>query len=555
LGISEQVLKLEPGYVVTFQEQTSAPSAIRPLFQVLIGECARISGQLRTVTESAVTLSVPWQPSMISIARPGVQGVLQRPGEAKVFAEAFDRVDPARWTVTGKPEVVTEPREKEVGRYLRLPAGGASIARRLDEPLVAGRIDLSFLDDGKVVSDGIWALEATFRGPTGPAKVRVLLGWAEDNLAVESPDGPTLAVQRLVRTPGWRDLTFRFGPEQVEIAVNGKELAHGKGPAGPLESLRIATESTGSAGPAKDLAGLIREIRLIRFAEPPASLEIDITQDEARLVVGDQLYGQIKAADSEHISMIVDDKPVTLDWSEVAGLHFLRAPAPGVATQGLQVRAYWRTASGGQPRDLDFAEGVINAVSDAAVVLATPYAGTLLIPRDQLSKIRVLDRGWQLVFDPASHHLGDNIRTTPPLLDPPLPEGGVLERTFDLSTISPEPAYLVLDVLDVVGETAGTPYSNLILKGELRTYVALNGKRIDYLNRHITTSNETPERIRIPIPKDLLKVGKNVLRIEQTGIQNDPTWFDDLGILRIAVLFARAETTRSPRPTGLVPNP
>ena len=64
----------------------------------------------------------------------------------------------------------------------------------------------------------------------------------------------------------------------------------------------------------------------------------------------------------------------------------------------------------------------------------------------------------------------------------------------------PGPAFVVLDVVQVVGETAGSPYSNLVHKGELRTYVALNGKRIDYINRYITTSNETPERIRIPIP-------------------------------------------------------
>jgi hypothetical protein len=78
----------------------------------------------------------------------------------------------------------------------------------------------------------------------------------------------------------------------------------------------------------------------------------------------------------------------------------------------------------------------------------------------------------------------------------------------------------------------------LVQKGELRTYVVLNGKRIDYINHYITTSNETPERIRVPIPAGLLKPGKNVLRLEQTGIASDPTWFDDLGVLQLALEFA-----------------
>ncbi len=99
----------------------------------------------------------------------------------------------------------------------------------------------------------------------------------------------------------------------------------------------------------------------------------------------------------------------------------------------------------------------------------------------------------------------------------------------------------MFDVVQVVGETAGSPYSNLVQKGELRTYVVINGKRIDYLNRYIKTSNETSERIRIPIPRGLLKTGKNVLRIEQTGMANDPTSFDDLGILQVALQFSTAE--------------
>jgi hypothetical protein len=545
---TEKPLPLEPGFLVTFQEPGRAATSIPPLFQVLVGENARISGLLRSVSDKAVILSVPWQSSEITVARPGVQAVLQRPGEARIFADGFDRIDPSRWSLTGKPEVGAASRAKEERQGVRLPAGGASLVRRLDEPLVSGRIELAFRDQGNVVAGQSWMLEVRFRGPAGPATLRIMLGWAEESLAVESPEGPSLAVQRLARSPGWHRLTLRFGPDQIEIAVDGKELAHGKGPAGPLDAIRIATSSTGSGSAPKDLAGFVREIQLSRFAEPPASLEIDPTQDEARLVVGDQLFGTIRKADAERIAIEVEGKVVTLDWSEVAGLHFRRVPAPGVPIEGALVRVEWRAASGDQSRDFDFAEGAITAVTDSVITLATSYAGTLAIPRDRLTKLRVFDRGWRLVIDPAAHHLGDNIRTTPPLLDPPLPEGGLLERTFELGTVGPNPAFLVLDVVDVVGETAGSPYSNLILKGELRTYVAINGKRMDYINRYITTSNETPERIRIPIPPDLLKPGKNVLRIEQTGIQNDPTWLDDLGILQTAVQFATAGSSAPDQP-------
>jgi hypothetical protein len=399
-----------------------------------------------------------------------------------------------------------------------------------------------------VVAGEDWTLGATFRGPSGPASLRLVLGWAEESLAVESPDGPSLAVQRLARTPGWHRLTLRFGPDQIEIAVDGKELAHGKGPAGALDQIKLATSLHGSTSPPKELAAYVREIQLIRFAEPPASLEIDPTQDEARLVVGDQLYGIIRKADAEHVTIAVLDKIATLFWSEVAGLCFRRVPAPGEPIEGLLARVHWRPAAGEPARDLDFAEGALVEVSDSAITLATSYSGTLSIPRDRVARLSVLDRGRRLVIDPAAHHLGDNIRTTPPFLDPPMPEGGVLERSFDGGSIVGSHAFLVLDVIDVVGETAGSPYSNLIAKGELRTYVAINGKRIDYINRYITSANETPERIKIRIPPELLKPGQNTLRIEQTGIANDPTWFDDLGILQIAVQTGTAESAPPGRP-------
>src|SRR5262249_38912723 len=157
---------------------------------------------------------VPWQSSEITVARPGVQAVLQRPGEARVFADGFDRVDAARWSVTGKPEVVAEPGAGEERQGVKLPAGGASLLRRIAEPLISGRIELSFRDQGTVVAGQHWMLEVTFRGPTGPATLRIMLGWAEESLAVESPDGPSLAVQRLARTPGRHRLTLRFGPDQ-----------------------------------------------------------------------------------------------------------------------------------------------------------------------------------------------------------------------------------------------------------------------------------------------------------------------------------------------------
>lgn len=546
---------LASGDVVRFPQPSIAGAAIPPIFHVSIGESARISGALREVADRSLTLRVPWQDAPIQVARPGAQSVAQRPGEACVLADRFDDLNSTRWAVEGKPAIQPPARGSESRPGLRLPAAGALVRHRLAEPVAAGRLELTFLDEAKIAANSRWSLDLAFHTAQGEAVIRVVLGWAEESLAVDSPNDFALARQRLARSRGWHRLSLRFGPEHTEIAVDGKELAHGKGPPGPLQAVMLEARSTApEAGKSLNLAGVVGEIQLSRVVESPTSLEIDPTQDEVRMVVGDQLFGAILGADADHVTIRVDGRPVVINWSEIAGLYFRRVPVLGGPIEGPLARIEWLAAptEPNQGPDLDFAEGVITAVSESAVTVQTPYAGALTIPRDRLTRLDVHERAWQIVLDPSAHHLGDNISTTPPPLDPPQPEGGRLERSFDLAEVPARPAFLVLKIVQAVGESTGVPYSNLVRKGELRTHVALNGKRIDYLNHYIKTSNESPERIRVPLPAELLKPGKNTVLIEQSGIANDPTWFDDLGVLEISVQFtaAAAAAESSPRPAA-----
>ena len=91
----------------------------------------------------------------------------------------------------------------------------------------------------------------------------------------------------------------------------------------------------------------------------------------------------------------------------------------------------------------------------------------------------------------------------------------------------------------MVGELADVPiFSDLVKRGELRTNVKINGEPFDYMNRYVKTRNDVSERIRIPIPREHLRSGKNLIRFEQGGTANDPNYLDDLGVLMIAVEFA-----------------
>ena len=401
----------------------------------------------------------------------------------------------------------------------------------------SGRLEVAFHDDGTVAPGQQCFADLTFRGAKGRETVRAVLGWAEESLAVESTGGPALAVQRLARKAGWHRLSVRFSPDQTDLAVDGNELAHGKGPGGPLVEVRLASFATGKNPAPSGLFGHFDDLRLARFTEPAGGFETDPEQDEVRLVDGDQIFGALRAADGDRVVLNVLGRDVSLSWAEVSGLYLRRVPTLGKPVEGWLVRLEWRAAPGNDPSDLDQAEGALTAVSDSSFSLDTPYAGTLTIPRDRLRRLRVLGRGRRLVIDPTPHHLGNEISITPPVLDPPQPEGGVLERTFQLDQVPPGAAFVTLDVVQVLSETGGSSYSNDVKNGELRTNVKLNGRFIDYLNRHITSRNETPERVRLAVPAGLLRAGKNQLRIEQTGRANDPEEFDDMGVLGIALEF------------------
>jgi hypothetical protein len=541
-------VRVENGALLIFDGPEPDPTAPFPPFRVELGLGQRISGRLGTIDDRTVRLADSSAGGPVIMARPGVSAVIQRPGEVLVFQDGFETIDGSRWSVVGTPSLVDEPRAAGE-RGVQVPAGGTALTCRLADPVGSGRLDIAFHDSGAVAENQQWFVDMLFRGPTGTETVRAVLGWSEESLSVESPGGPALAVQRLARKHGWHRLSLRFRPAQTEIAVDGNDLAHGKGPSGPLVEIRLASSAAGKTEAPAKLAGHFDDLRLVRFTEPLGDVEIDAHQDEVRLAGGDQLFGSISAADAERVRVKVDDKPIGLSWTEVSGLYFRRAAQPGVPVEGVLVRVEWRAAPGGDPSDLDALEGALEAVTDSALTLSTPYAGRLTLPRDRKRWVRVFSTGRRIVIDPTAHHLGDQVSATPPLIDPPQPEGGRLERTVTLADVPPAPAALVLDVVQAVGIGSGLPFSTLVQKGELRTNLSINGKQFDYLNRYISTKNETPERIRVPIPGGVLRPGANQIRLQQVGIEKDPSYLDDLGILGIALEFDAA------RPKPEVPRP
>jgi len=532
---------LEAAGVVTFEGPPGDPSGFPPI-RVELGLDQRISGRLGRAEGASIRLEDGPGGSKVEIVRAGASALAQRPGEALVVRDGWETLDLDRWATIGEPELVANP-HLEGAKALALPAKGAAVTYSLAEPVASGRLEVAFHDPGGVAFGHQWFVDLLFRGGEGPETVRVVLDAGEESLGVQSSGGSALAVQRLARKPGWHRLAVRFGPE-TELAVDGNELAHGRGPGGPLVEVRLAHRTTvnGPEPPANsEMVVGFDDFRLVRLAEPVGGLEVAHRLDDVRLIDGDQVFGEFRSADADSVRLKVDGREVPLAWTEVASIQFRRDPTPARPIDGLLVRVEWRPGPGTEPRDLDQVEGALLALTDASMTVATPYSGGLTIPRDRLRRVKVVGRGVRIVLDPFAHHLGNNISVDAPRLDPPLPEGGTLTQSFTLDKL-PDPstsaASVVLDVVQVVGEATGIPvFSDLVHKGQLRTTVEVNGQVVDYLNRHITTKNEAPERIRLNIPPGLLHAGSNSIRIKQGGKLGDPEELDDLGILGIAIEF------------------
>ena len=246
--------------------------------------------------------------------------------------------------------------------------------------------------------------------------------------------------------------------------------------------------------------------------------------------------------------MTVDSEPVSLPWSEVAGVYFRRVPA--TSAPGRRPAGTGRMAVGARRRSRQHR---LCRGSPHGRFRSGDHTGHALRRRlvdstaSSFANSWCREQGRRIIIDPAAHHLGDEFSTTAPL-DPPQPEGGLLERTLELTDSSRRSLFCRHGCRPARRRKQPIPiFPQQIRDGELRTYLAINGKRIDYLNRYLKTNNLAPERIAIPVPAGLLHPGKNSIRLELTGMANEEKQLDDFGLLQMAVEF-RSTTRLAPQP-------
>ncbi len=124
----------------------------------------------------------------------------------------------------------------------------------------------------------------------------------------------------------------------------------------------------------------------------------------------------------------------------------------------------------------------------------------------------------------------------------------MLERTLELAEVPDEPCFLVLDVVQVVGEDSDADWSQHVREGRaanLRRHQRQANRLLEPLCQKRAMTH--PNGLRSRSPRALLQPGKNTIRLELTGMATKEKELDDFGVLQMAVEF-RSAPNRVPQP-------
>jgi hypothetical protein len=454
-----------------------APDAIAPfrtgvVHQVRLPGEQRLSGELLALDGKELLLRTPWR-DRLAVPRGALVGVTTLPGTLVVCDEDFENGLKA-WKLTGEPKL-TRTLHTSGEHALLLDAPGQAAASAPPAPVEAGSAAVNFH-----VAEGVggarWQVEAEFQAPAGPRVVRVAVDEGE-NYAAEAPT-PRDAGGDIARRAGWHRLTVEFAAGRLLVTIDDGVLWYSRetGPGGPLREVRLACVAGKGAvrgAVAFDEFTLTRAVDVLRR---PADTS---AQDEAWLASGDQVFGRLTRLDRRGLELEGRAGKRAYSWAEARGAFPQRAAATPVTTEGGHVRVWLRPAAGNEQDEL---EGVLRTLDERRLSLRHPALGDLAIDRDRLLRLRPLFHGQRVELDNGSRPLGE--------------KSPAVEYTLRLAA-RPEVARLALT----------------LRLGDGHAEVVVNGRVVEDLDRHAGPRARAAVRVSVPLPRESLKVGDNVVAV------------------------------------------
>ena len=412
----------------------------------------------------------------------------------------------------------------------------------------AARIEFSFeaIDPDPTTHSGEWTLSWASAHPPNPCVVVRVGPHRQIHVSQLSPPVPA-SVQTVTLSEGWHSFIALVTPDRTRLIVDEAILATFATPDGALNGIRFEAAGNNSKNSLQLDAFQVR--RLGPTEADTFDRDDSVVQDVVTRSSDDQLFGRVLAVNRDMVRMDAFGEPRSLPWTQVEELSFAQSLKPVRQTNGLKtgvVATVQLQPFADRPEcEAERWNGTIFGWDVNRLVLHHSLAGTVVLNWNEIRRIDSQCFGNSLLIDARRFHLGNSIRSD---FHRHRPDGTECQFEALLTEIPGGPCHLVLDVaeLEAAGPDAppASPFLAELREGHLTTELLINNQSVGDLNSRIRfrAPAKNPDRVRLAIPRNLLKIGSNSIRLKQRSRKESPREFDDCEIGNVRLEFGSADT-------------
>ena len=492
-------------------------------FRVPIGAISVLAnppGETDVVAESFEADSNS-KPSLIDRFRE--PGRINKSSDAKSYLETSPNLN----------DLVDETQAVDGDRSLRIHATSSGYRHSFIPPLTAARIEFSFRTEAidSFTACGEWQLQCEDNNAR-PSTVTVVVS-ADQRISVAGlPESTDATFQSLRLSEGWHSFVALISPARTRLIVDDAILASFVPSNASVRAIRFQPSSKES----KNLLWIdelqVRSIAPVEVSDQLTDSSAD--SDLIRFTSGDDVFGRLIGLTRKDVSIEAFGEWQFFPWSRLAGVAWKQPSKPVRQTAGLKTGIVARIEM--QPFvdrpecEPEHWTATVVSVNPEQLIAEHSVVGKLIVQWSEIRRIIPQFFGQSYLLDGRRFHLGDSIHSD---FHRHLPDGTELREDFALREIPRGTPYLSLDVaeLEAAGPMAppGSPFLADLRAGRLVTDVYVNEQRIGNLNSLIRfkATSKNPDRIRLTIPRGVLKNGENSFRLQQKSLKESGHEFDD----------------------------
>ena len=480
----------------------------------------------------------------ITVPVSAVSQLASLPGEVAVHVDSFES-GPSDQLKLEHGRRLDDTQAASGRSSLRIDWTSPGYRYTLNHPLDFVRIEFSFqtaIHDSSS-SSGEWKFDWDNNSENRkPLVVRV---GPEHTLSVSGISQRTESVsQSLKLSDGWHSFVALIDPDHMRLIVDDALVASSVTPGVSIKSIRFGPTDASSTN-----VFWIDDLQILKLCpidDPDRSFSPFTGRDMLMTETGDELFGHIIGMTESSVTLetigqfrSIPLNPLTsLNWNQSSTAIKQAFPMKRGVVATVEMQTFVdRTEC--QPEKWTV---TITRIDSKHLIAQHSLAGELKLNWSDVRRVEPLFVGETFLVDARQFHLGNSIRTDFPRH---LPDGTEIRGDFDLQAIPSGQPYFSLDVAELEAASPDVPPASPFLAqlraGRLVTEVFVNDQRIGNLNQLIRFKArvQAPDRIRLGVPRDLLKPGPNTFRLRQQPLEPNGHEFDDGEIGNIRFEFVQ----------------